>query len=349
VEDNLVDDYGHRLNTNDVDKMRVVFAKLYYYLSRPFLDSSFAPEGRPLLKESLEEYAAMRNSIINNKLDDSSDHSKLLKLIFEDLSNYFSAQTHSNNQATIKVTKSPVIRTWVNLSSDPKAATLVDSYLQEVQSTLLEDNIQDLDRSKPAVFRPSNMDFDEVTFEIQGVSGFSSKHRPKDINEEDVPNLFRRNSDYWAYLYYFLAKKLLSLGQAGEAALRRAIREFGSHRGKELRRKVLANGQETTIKSLFENYDLPEDPRFEQDLIRQDEEVRVSKETKCNFSEVWSELDGGWEIGKIYCEEVHHAFYSAFEPAIQVNITQTLTRGDDYCDFVLFMRKANKFKDEKGW
>ncbi len=348
MEESLVDDYGHKLNINDVDKTRVVFAKLYYYLGKPFLDSSFGQEGKSLLEKSLEEFVAKRDSMIDDT-GKSDDRSELLGLIFEDLSNSFSLLPRSENRASMKVTRSPVMGTWSDFFSDPEAITLVESYLREVSAGLLKDNFNDLESVQLPELNPAKTDPEEISFDVQSSSLASRELTSGERDEKEVPDLFRRISDYWAYLYYYMAKNLLSLGQAGEASLREAIRDFGAHRGKELRRKVLADGQETTIRSLFENYDLPEDPRFEQELIRQDEEVRISKETSCNFSEVWGELERGLEIGKIYCEEVHHAFYSAFEPAVQVNITQTLTRGDDYCDFVLFLRKANKFKDEKRW
>ncbi|MFP4647146.1 MAG: L-2-amino-thiazoline-4-carboxylic acid hydrolase [Candidatus Acetothermia bacterium] len=349
MDESLVDDYGHKLNIDDVDKMRLTFGKLYHFLARAFFDQGFGKKGKTLLKKSLKDYAARKHSILKEDLENDPNSSQLLAGIVEELSNVFQIRTSPGSGEVIRISESPVFKAWEDLGLKSEEKSIADYYLSEVTGYLLQHELEGVEEVASGSFSSSNRGAGEITLSYQGsdeaLAGLTSPQTP----EDEVPALFKRCSDYWAYLYYFLAKNLISLGQAGEASLREAIREFGVHRGKILRREVLASGQETTIKSLFENYDLPEDPRFEQDLIRQDEEVRVSKETRCNFSEVWGELEDGWRIGRIYCEEVHHAFYSAFEPAIQVNITQTLTRGDDYCDFVLFLRKANKFRIEKGW
>ena len=48
------------------------------------------------------------------------------------------------------------------------------------------------------------------------------------------------------------------------------------------------------------------------------------------------------KIGSIYCEEVHHYLYGKYDPAIQVNLCEILTKGDPLCNFRLNMREANK-------
>ena len=53
-------------------------------------------------------------------------------------------------------------------------------------------------------------------------------------------------------------------------------------------------------------------------------------------------------MGKIYCEEIHHQIFSAYDPAIQINLTSTLTQNDDCCRFAVFMRPSNKIS-EPAW
>ncbi len=50
----------------------------------------------------------------------------------------------------------------------------------------------------------------------------------------------------------------------------------------------------------------------------------------------------GNAIGRIYCEEVHHEIFGAYDEAVQTNLSQTLTQGNDRCRFSIYYRPANK-------
>ena len=66
-------------------------------------------------------------------------------------------------------------------------------------------------------------------------------------------------SSLYALMYYHLAKEFKRLGEDGEKALRRGIRNYGKARGVRLGKRHESLGLPNTMKTLFTNYDLPGD------------------------------------------------------------------------------------------
>jgi hypothetical protein len=62
---------------------------------------------------------------------------------------------------------------------------------------------------------------------------------------------------------------------------------------------------------------------------------------ECTFFNVWRDYPDSQQIGRIYCEEVHHEIFGAYDPKTQINLSQTLTQGDDRCRFSIYLRPAN--------
>lgn len=150
---------------------------------------------------------------------------------------------------------------------------------------------------------------------------------------------------YWVGLYYFFGKVALEqFGEKGNAALRKSIREYGQTRGKRMRAIANAKGEPADLVTLFGHYDLMSDPRFvhPQEGLVMTPEVKKSITGRCPDAEMWGRMPNGLEIGSIYCEEVHHQIYQGFDPAIQVNLCETLTNGGTMCRFHLYCRKANQ-------
>jgi hypothetical protein len=155
--------------------------------------------------------------------------------------------------------------------------------------------------------------------------------------------------DIWAMLYYHMAKTFCDrFGLEGEAALRRAVREYGRARGLAMRARHLAEGRPINLESLFGHYDLPSDPRTSRNLFELTPETRLSATKTCQFADLWMEKEDGDHLGRIYCEEVHHAIFEAYDSAVQVNLTQTLTQGDDCCRFAVYLRPANQLGAEQA-
>lgn len=150
--------------------------------------------------------------------------------------------------------------------------------------------------------------------------------------------------DLMGKMYYYLGRGLIGFGLEGESALRRAVRLFGRERGLNIRREHLSKGLDINLKSLFTHYDLyaHNDARMKKNQKKFTEESRVNETLDCTFYNIWKQYPDGISIGKIYCEEVHHQIYGAYDDAVQINLTHTLTRGDDRCRFSTFCRPANK-------
>ena len=145
--------------------------------------------------------------------------------------------------------------------------------------------------------------------------------------------------DLWALMYYHFAKEMLdSFGEEGEEALRRAIRSYGRERGLRLRRRHEERGLPINIKTLFEHYDLPGHPDNRRRREVLDEEELLSYILYCPYREIWAD-HGGDEIGRIYCEEFHHAMWQAYRDDMVVEIPEILTKGDEHCRFIVHIKR----------
>lgn len=150
---------------------------------------------------------------------------------------------------------------------------------------------------------------------------------------------------YWVGLFYFIAKTCIDLhGKKGESAIRRGVRDYGQARGERMRGITDSLGLEPNLVNLATHYDLMNDPRFDPDKIK----VELSEESHkmvyscCPDADMWGCLPDGHQIGFIFCEEVHHRIYGGYDPAIQVNLCETLTNGSDCCRFYIYCREANQ-------
>lgn len=164
------------------------------------------------------------------------------------------------------------------------------------------------------------------------------------LEEYQIQNL----QDIWAKLYIYLAKSLTEdLGIEGERALRHGIRNFGIDRGGALREKHLETGMKLNLYNLFTYYDLPGDPRFRRNKISLTPQERLSETLVCPIADMWESM-GGKKLGRIYCEEFHHAMFGTYAPKAQVNLSQTLTQeGDNHCRFSVYLRPANMDSEER--
>ncbi len=160
---------------------------------------------------------------------------------------------------------------------------------------------------------------------------------------EDAPA--EKQQFYWVGLFYFLAKTAMDkCGDTGEEVIRKGVREYGRERGQRMRKISDVNGRPADLLTLFENYDLMSDPRFvhpkEGRILTA--EVKKSITERCPDAEMWGRLPDGLHIGSVFCEEVHHQIYGGYDPAIQVNLCETLTNGGHQCRFHIYCRKANQ-------
>ncbi len=166
---------------------------------------------------------------------------------------------------------------------------------------------------------------------------------------DDVKTLELTNpQDVFSREYAILAKAVVAkYGDEGDSALREAIRLFGATRGQLLREAHLEAGLKINLYNLFTHGDLPTDPRMRRNKINLCPQARLSETLSCALYDMWRELDVV-DLGRIYCEEFHHAKFAAYAHKAQTNLTQTMTQGDDLCKFAVYLRPGNMGADEKA-
>lgn len=154
----------------------------------------------------------------------------------------------------------------------------------------------------------------------------------------------------WVSLFYFLAGECIDeYGIQGEKVIRQAVRNLGTERARRKRQRSDRLGLEPNLVSMSEVIDLYSDPRFSfgKQISDARPEEKIIKVYTCPNCNIWARLEGKksgeyLNIGSIYCEEVHHCLYGEYDPAVQVNLCEILTKGDALCNFRLNMRKANR-------
>lgn len=157
----------------------------------------------------------------------------------------------------------------------------------------------------------------------------------------DPKDVFER---FYTRLYIYMAKEVKeTFGKEGEEAIKRALINFGHERGEELRKKHEELGIPITVKSLFENYDLPlDDEKFERNTIKLTENVRYSRTYNCPWQETWRKIaPDSPELWSLYCDTVHQAVFEAYIDDIICELPLILTKGDQYCQFEVY-RKGHK-------
>jgi len=144
-------------------------------------------------------------------------------------------------------------------------------------------------------------------------------------------------STLYAMMYYHLAKEFAALGEEGEAALRRGIRNYGEARGARLSKRHVEAGLPITMETLFTNYDLPGDNQSKRRQVKLTEDERESFTLVCGLEKVWA--SEGDRLGSIYCDEFHQAMWGTYKEGTVVELPKLLTKGDPHCHFVVYRRK----------
>ncbi|MHA2309031.1 MAG: L-2-amino-thiazoline-4-carboxylic acid hydrolase [Candidatus Heimdallarchaeaceae archaeon] len=164
----------------------------------------------------------------------------------------------------------------------------------------------------------------------------------KEINElnKELEHAKNEWSVLYSYLYYYLAKEFKKLGQEGEEALRKGIRNYGEARGNRLRKRHQKEGLPITMKTLFTNYDLPGDTKSKRKQIKLNENERESYTYICNLEKVWREIGGeeGDYLGSLYCDEFHQAMWGAYKEGTVVELPELLTKNDPHCHFIVYKK-----------
>lgn len=155
--------------------------------------------------------------------------------------------------------------------------------------------------------------------------------KEKVVYMKDEP--LARMGELYAKLYYYLAKEMLTFGEEGEKALRKAIRNYAIDRGEKERKQAEALGLPLTYETFQVTLkDMPfTQIQKEMGKYYPDFKEATTAEGFCTYAEVWRRYLDGWDIAKIYCDEFHHAKWAAFNPKFRVDMVAEITRGDPCC------------------
>ncbi|KKM08696.1 hypothetical protein SY88_22840 [Clostridiales bacterium PH28_bin88] len=148
---------------------------------------------------------------------------------------------------------------------------------------------------------------------------------------EEEFNSVERMARIMASLYYHLSKEIIdTFGDKGKEAVRRAIHNFGSERGRQVREKVLSAGLEPNFENLSKFYDMPLKEAWQAESAVTAEHY-TSSITYCPFARLWREK-GAEELGLLYCEQ-DRAMMEAFNDKVKFNRPTNVLTGASSCDF----------------
>ncbi len=157
--------------------------------------------------------------------------------------------------------------------------------------------------------------------------------------------------DCYTLMYGFLGKALMEqCGVDGDAALREATRRYGRDRGIKDRDRHLAARCKVNMYSNFNiGGGLPGNKRTSSYRFKSTPQQHVSHVLTCPMADIWDAY-GMMEIGRIYCEEFHYAYYNSYGfGKTKVYLGSTLTeRGAQYCNFNVILRPADLSEEIRG-
>jgi hypothetical protein len=153
------------------------------------------------------------------------------------------------------------------------------------------------------------------------------------VSLEEAREQVRRVCIRLGLLHLSFAKTLVGeLGEEkGRQLIMKAIKDYGTRIGEQVKASVAAQGLENESKNYKE--DLPLYGMHDKtEVVEIGDEKRI-RAYGCVMGKLWSELGEG-ELGRLYCY-VDPAKYMAFNPDFKLIHLATLPEGDDYCEFTV--------------
>jgi hypothetical protein len=156
------------------------------------------------------------------------------------------------------------------------------------------------------------------------------------VSENDLAEF----GDLWSLVYIIFAKEMVdSFGEEGKKSLARAVLAYGKARGERLRKRHEEQGLPIKMRSLFEYNDLPGTPGTRKERKVFDDDWLVSYTFECPYEKIWRANNGN-DLGLIYCQNFHHAFWQTYRPDIDVQIPEILTKDDPSYLFVVTHQRS---------
>jgi len=139
-----------------------------------------------------------------------------------------------------------------------------------------------------------------------------------------------------ALLFGWIAKAVIEqIGEArGEAALRKAVQQYGNERGHRMALRASANREPLTMANYLAYGEWRSTPGNAHDVqvIEKKPDARVQMR-KCPWYGAWKE-NGLVPYGRLYCLEIDKALVQGFNPGLRLDVNATQPDGADCCEFV---------------
>ena len=155
------------------------------------------------------------------------------------------------------------------------------------------------------------------------------------VKEASGETITGRWSRLYGTLYCFLARAMLdNFGDEGERVLRQAVHDYGAYRADSMRADHQARGLALNLANLQNLGDMPNTDSLEKDGRICTPSYFCVTVNECTHNDTWRALDS-LDAGRIYCAEVHHPMYCGYAGGTTLDLPDYLTKGDEYCTFVL--------------
>ncbi len=305
-----------------------MWSSLYYFIAKNTL-RYFDRAGERVLRRALRAFGTERGETMRRQHQPTPPAHPARALVDAyDLPRHPECMCTINEEdhiLTISISHSPMIATWDALGG----GCCADLYLEEVPTSLARAFDR---RLLPAVFRRGN----SLVLRLAHDASIPAEEAPvawQPRSYDDRTGPVAQLSNHFGLLYYHLARGLVdAFGPSGRRVLIEGIQAFGKNRGFRMRADHLELGMPIDLVTMTNNRDMPRDDRTTgtRDVLQPDR--RLSRVFRCQYHEIWAEHDAS-DVGRIYCDYVHHAIWQAYHPGIELDLAKTLTRADDICLF----------------
>jgi hypothetical protein len=143
------------------------------------------------------------------------------------------------------------------------------------------------------------------------------------------------NEQHHALLFGLVAKETIERAgkEAGENALRAAVRRYGEQRGRRMALRAEANGDELSMAHFLVYGEWRSGTGLgKQETVVIGNNVRTTV-PRCPWALTWMEADLS-QHGRLYCQEIDRALVRGFNPDLIIEVTKTQTNDGVPCDFL---------------
>jgi hypothetical protein len=138
-----------------------------------------------------------------------------------------------------------------------------------------------------------------------------------------------------ALLFGLVAKATIERAgkEAGETALRCAVRRYGEQRGRRMALRATANGDELSMTHFLVYGEWRSGTGLgQQETSLEGMNIRTLV-PRCPWALTWLEADLS-QYGRLYCQEIDRALVRGFNPDLTIEVNKTQTNDGEPCDFL---------------